>query len=96
MQYTTVTLGHVDLPKSTFKIHGGEVCSSGHALQHLLYPGKRVGILLHLHVETSEINAESKGSIFLLHQYHCIAPGRLARLNGASLQHVSKLCMNLF
>ena len=41
-------------------------------------------------IETSKINAESKGSIFLLHQYHCITPGRLARSNSASLQHISK------
>ena len=59
--------GHVDLPKSTFEIHGGEVFSSGHALQHLLYPGERVEIFLHLHIEMSKINTESKGSIFLSH-----------------------------
>ena len=34
--------GHVDLPKSTLEIHGGEVCSSGHALQHFLYPGEGI------------------------------------------------------
>ena len=55
--------GHVDLPKSTLEIHGGEVCSSGHALQCLLYPGERVRIFLCPCVETSKINAESKGSI---------------------------------
>ena len=34
--------GHVDLPKSTFEIHVGEVCSSGNAHQHFLDPGERV------------------------------------------------------
>ena len=81
--------GHANLPKSTLEIHGGEMCSSGHALQHLLCPGKRVGIFLCLRVETSKINAELQSSIFLSHQYHCITPGGLARLNGTSLQHVS-------
>ena len=77
-------------PKSTLEIHGGEVCSSSLSLQCLLYPAKRVGILFCPCIETSKINAESKGSIFLSHQYHCIAPGRLARPNSTSLQHVSK------
>ena len=82
--------GHADLPKSTLEICGGEVCSSGHALQHFLYPGERVQIFLCPCVETSKINTESKGSIFLLHQYHCITPERLARSDSTNLQHVSK------
>ena len=52
--------GHADLPKSTLEIHGGEVCSSGHALQHLLYPGERVQIFLCPCVETSKINAQNQ------------------------------------
>ena len=53
--------GHADLPKSTLEIHGGEVCSSSYAFQHFLYPGERVQIFLCPPIQTSKINAESKG-----------------------------------
>ena len=82
-------LGHADLPKSTLEVHSGEVCSSSHALQCLLYPGEGVGIFLSLCIESSESNTELEGPILFLHQHHGIAPRRLTRPNGASLQHIS-------
>ena len=36
-----------------------------------------------------KVNAEWKESIFLPHQYHYITPGRLARSDSASIQHIS-------
>ena len=88
--------GHTDLPKSTFEVHSGEMCSSGHTLQCFLYPGERVGILLCPCIELSEVNAGSKGPILLLYQHHGITPGRLTRSNSASLQHISQGCMHFF
>ena len=88
--------GHTDLPKSTFEVHSGEMCSSDHTLQHFLYPGERIGILLCPHVESSEVNAEWKGPILLLYQHHSVTPGRLTRSNSASLQHISQGCMHFF
>ena len=88
--------GHADLPKSTLKVHHGEVCSSCHVFQIFLYPGKGIRIFLCPHIEVHTFNAELKGSIFLPHQYHCITPGRLAKSNSTSIQHISKGCTNLF
>ena len=86
--------GHTDLPKSFFEVHSGEMCSSSHTLQRFLYPGERIGIFLCLHVESSEVNAESKRPIFLFYQHHSVTPRRLTRSNSTSLQHVSQGCMN--
>ena len=65
-----------------------EKCATpGHALQCFLYPVEEgMNLSSFTHVKTSKINAELKGSIFLSHQYHCIAPGRLARSDSTSLQ----------
>ena len=73
-----------------------EKMSSAHqALQHLLYSGERVGILLCVNIQVVEVDAKTQAAIFLPHQYHSIAPHTLARSDGTRFQHFLQVIPNL-
>ena len=63
--------------------------------QHLLYSGERVGILLRASIQAAEVNTKMQATIFLLHQYHGIAPHTLARSDGTRFQHFLQVIPNL-
>ena len=59
---------HLDLPESTFEIHLGEMRSAHHTLQCLLDLWQWVGILLCMHIESTEIHAEAQQTILFSYQ----------------------------
>ena len=60
-------LGHLDLPKTRFQVHGGEELGAYHGLHGLLHPGKGVHIFLGPAVQSSEVNAEPETPILFTH-----------------------------
>ena len=65
------------------------------ALQHLLYSGERVGILLHEGIQVAEVNTKMQAAIFLPYQHHSISPCTLAGSDGTRFQHFLQLIPNL-
>ena len=80
-------LFHLYLPESGFKIQAGKVASAHQPLQCLLYPGERVGILLHASIQVAKVNTKMQAAILFPYQHHGITPCTLSRSYGARLQH---------
>ena len=80
-------LFHLYLPESGFEIQAGSMSSTHQALQHLLYSGERVGILLCMSIQAAKVNTKIQAAILFLHQNHGITPCTLTRSYGARFQH---------
>ena len=80
-------LFHLYLPASGFKIQARKVASAHQALQCLLYPGERVGILLHTSIQVAKVDAKMQATTLFLHQHHGITPCTLARSDSTRFQH---------
>ena len=79
-------LGHLDLPKAQFQVHGGEEPGTHYRLHDLLHLGKGVCIFLGPAIQSAEINAELEASVFFSHQNYRIAPWGLRRADHAPIQ----------
>ena len=56
-------LFHLYMPESRFKIQAGKVASTHQALQCLLYPGERVGMLPCVSIQEVKVDAKMQATI---------------------------------